>query len=755
MKKNQRGSGLLTAVVIIIVLAISIYSVLDLVSSESKFNKRAEAYKEAGHAARSLLLFGMLQLQDEFFDASILPRNYLAPDQNPLSITQDFVHQFETIDNGGVAKNPLVMPNSFTPTSTGDFGTEPLEIIGGGISPGRRVNIENNILGSSDSLAGASAIASKVELLSKATVNHPAIGDVVARARQFMEIREVPLFDYFIFYNVPMEIWPGKPMTGDGRVQVNGDAWMGSGKGLIFKKSVNIAGTLHFKRRFDRPQSPHSLTFANAAGAPVSGNVGGWVSSDHETFISVAPNRWGGNLLTEEIGAQEVLLKGTLPYVEDINNRSGYQPLAVNREAFNSAYPYIQPVLNKDQLPGSVNIPEIYNVLEREKYAYKAGLTIKIDINGSGAFNGATAYYYSRNSTNDILFTGNSPTEIPLTLPVNIPITVQDSTGTTVIENRNLLTDIAYSVSGTDVTGGLYDARREQGLSIIELDVSVLNKTIEDNLAATWGGDPAQQPQVWWNGVVYVEFPLESTTPGIDRVTPAIDDWALKLVNCQNIPNPTFARSDNVYGMALATNGQMYVQGHFNADGTLHGNGETQPDNGSSFGLSEDGEAPAALVADAITFLSPDWDDINSKKGLTERRASDTEVSAAIISGLVPTGANNVMPNPAIEGEESKGYSGGVENLPRFLEDWKNPAKKTFMLRTSIVVLYESEVATDRWGKADVYNAPIRTWGYHSGFGNGMLPPGTPRARNYVVRDLQMLNKEEYQEAIQRVIASY
>ena len=64
MKKNQKGSGLIAAVIIIIVLAISTYSVLDLVSNESRFNKRAEAYKEAGHAARSLIQLGMLRHLD-------------------------------------------------------------------------------------------------------------------------------------------------------------------------------------------------------------------------------------------------------------------------------------------------------------------------------------------------------------------------------------------------------------------------------------------------------------------------------------------------------------------------------------------------------------------------------------------------------------------------------------------------------------------------------------------------------------------
>ena len=176
----------------------------------------------------------------------------------------------------------------------------------------------------------------------------------------------------------------------------------------------------------------------------------------------------------------------------------------------------------------------------------------------------------------------------------------------------------------------------------------------------------------------------------------------------------------------------MYVEGNYNADGDLNTDSPTEPDDPESFGNpGANSEAPAALIADAITFLSENWDDANSNSALSERKASNTEVSAAIMTGVVPSGK---------DGQSS--YSGGVENLPRFLEDWKTDPV-TFAIRGSMVALFESEVANEGWGKSDVYRAPQRAWGFHSRFGEGELPPGTPFSRVYRAR-LQMLTEAQY-----------
>ena len=65
---------------------------------------------------------------------------------------------------------------------------------------------------------------------------------------------------------------------------------------------------------------------------------------------------------------------------------------------------------------------------------------------------------------------------------------------------------------------------------------------------------------------------------------------------------------------------------------------------------------PASLVADAITILSDAWSDANSQSACRPGGATSTTVNAAFLTGAVETTLGH--------------YSGGMENFPRFLENW-------------------------------------------------------------------------------------
>ncbi|MFO1500242.1 MAG: hypothetical protein U1G07_17950 [Verrucomicrobiota bacterium] len=158
-------------------------------------------------------------------------------------------------------------------------------------------------------------------------------------------------------------------------------------------------------------------------------------------------------------------------------------------------------------------------------------------------------------------------------------------------------------------------------------------------------------------------------------------------------------------GLTVATPNPLYVLGHYNSPNSTRGT------------LDTTGTVPASLVADAITILSPNWDDSNSTQNLSERDATDATVNAAFLAGIVPT--------------TSASYSGGVENFPRFLEDWSG---KTFTYNGSMVVMYESRYATGQWqgtgGGINIYNPPVRNWSFDINFRDPTkIPPGTPSAK--------------------------
>ncbi|MDW7980126.1 MAG: hypothetical protein RMH97_06125 [Verrucomicrobiales bacterium] len=171
---------------------------------------------------------------------------------------------------------------------------------------------------------------------------------------------------------------------------------------------------------------------------------------------------------------------------------------------------------------------------------------------------------------------------------------------------------------------------------------------------------------------------------------------AVRLVNGAVLP-PS--------GLTVVTPNPLYVQGHYNASGASLGTTNTA------------NTKPAALIADAITVLSTGWNDSNSAKDLSSRIASDTTVNAAFLAGIVETVGTN--------------YSGGLENFPRFLENWSG---KTFTYNGSMVVMFPSKVATNRWKapgtQGNVYGVPTRNWSFDVNFTDpNKLPPLCPAVR--------------------------
>ena len=100
------------------------------------------------------------------------------------------------------------------------------------------------------------------------------------------------------------------------------------------------------------------------------------------------------------------------------------------------------------------------------------------------------------------------------------------------------------------------------------------------------------------------------------------------------MPTRPTASNNNAKGFSFATNGSLYLKGNYIADGTL-------PANNADIVVPEADEPPASVAGDAVTILSNAWNDAASTQGLSNRRASQTEVGAAIIAGTVPTNKGN------------------------------------------------------------------------------------------------------------------
>ncbi len=216
---------------------------------------------------------------------------------------------------------------------------------------------------------------------------------------------------------------------------------------------------------------------------------------------------------------------------------------------------------------------------------------------------------------------------------------------------NDVTTDMTTKGIITQTSNKFYDKREGQNVDVMDLDVATLYAQ---------GYGPA-------NGVIYFS----------DSVTSS--NWpALRLKNASTLGA----------GLTIASNNPVYTLGNYNTTN----------------------KKPAAIISDAYTILSPNWDDTKGNLATNQRTAAATTVNVCMITGDTrPTNSN---------------YGGGLENLPRFLEYWGGT--RTATIRGSMINLWESEQADGDWS-LDYYEPPRRDWAFDTDLNDpANQPPQSP-----------------------------
>jgi len=282
-------------------------------------------------------------------------------------------------------------------------------------------------------------------------------------------------------------------------------------------------------------------------------------------------------------------------------------------------------------------------------------------------------------SGNISAFYQNSNNVTPVT---PIPYNVTNVVGTTTNTSYSFATNVSF-----------YDYRESDTVKAVQLNVAAFNSWLS-GAGATYNnqnnsGSTSKGHNI--NSVyIYNNVPLSSTN------LPAV-----RVANGTNLPTQ---------GLTVASPDPIYVLGNYNASS-------------SDLGTSNVTDtAPAAFIGDAVTILSTSWkDSYTSSTSLSSRNAGNTTVNAAMMEGIVQSVTVN----------GTKHYSGGVENFLRLLENWTGD---TLTYNGSIVVMFNSQFATNFWNTPGTYyNPPTRKWGFDVNFQNqNKLPPMTPQAKALV-----------------------
>jgi hypothetical protein len=229
------------------------------------------------------------------------------------------------------------------------------------------------------------------------------------------------------------------------------------------------------------------------------------------------------------------------------------------------------------------------------------------------------------------------------------------------------------------------------------LDISVLNSALRTAAGSNNGPVAGRLAGKPFNDIIYISDVSYDRAAGRLR--------AIRLRNGAVLPPG---------GLCIATENALYIQGDYN---TGRGGGAEPPSNNlvgrdpGNPGVAAYQWQPCVLYADAINLLSNSWTDVNSFNSLAVRTPSNTTYCASMVAGV-----------RLMVGAES-GYSGGIENFPRFLENWNSSFAVT--VYGSMVQLFASKQADRTWFHGSPrYTSPIREFNFDERFATAM-PPGS------------------------------
>jgi hypothetical protein len=177
-----------------------------------------------------------------------------------------------------------------------------------------------------------------------------------------------------------------------------------------------------------------------------------------------------------------------------------------------------------------------------------------------------------------------------------------------------------------------------------------------------------------------------------------VNNYGVRVYNGAELASTLVAAPD-VRGLSVVSNQAAYVLGDYNLVN----------------------KKPAAFLCDSLNVLSNGWLDGNSTAPLSSRVALNTTINAAFLAGTDSTGGIE-----GAGGQDGGGHNGGLENYPRFHEDWGG---HTLTYRGSFVSLNVPQHVSGAWGYGDpYYQAPNRDWDYDTDFDDvTKLPPLSPR----------------------------
>jgi hypothetical protein len=498
-----------------------------------------------------------------------------------------------------------------------------------------------------------------------------------------VELDMVPLFQFLGFYNRDLEFLPGPPFVGKGRLHSNGNLYIGAGSSIdMYTDHIQAQGL--YRHRFNDGSytensgpvtihDPNELVGGAAFNPPIGWNPPTPALTDWQSIESPPPGTTGSTVNFD-------------------STMQGLQSLGVK-----DANTGFQNVKSPDL--GALNPSSTSNP------------------NGGIFFSQAADAGY-----------GNGL--VILDDPVNGPSVMTRSNGPGTPMMVDPAATAALTSSGVLTQTTLTDRRESQmtQLPTLMIDMGKLKTT-------------SYYPS---NGVLYAYSSknFDSASGTAIAGSPGSPPGAIMITNGSDLSSPSNPAPGAIApgSITIASNGPVYVQGDFNAPHvpmttptgammmSTNGTPMIQYDAAGNPLQDVSRQQAAAVIADAVNLLSNAWNPSNpmykTVNGPDFPNATPTNYNFAMVTGIVES-------NPA-----TGQYSGGMENLPRFQENWNTAtgARVASNYRGAMVNLWDSQVAKQPWGQGGgVYNPPARNWDFDQSFTTpgSPTPPAFPTGVNF------------------------
>jgi len=606
-------------------------------------------------------------------------------------------------------------------------------------------------IGTGEDYAGLSAQEYRYDVTSIA-VNSQNLPSAILGMR--FKSRLVPMFQFVIFYNNDLDFSVPPNMILNGPIHTNGNLYLNSAASstLTINGLVSTTGTLY--------RGPK-------ANLNCSGTVAIYKSSTNTQALACGASK---RTSYTNVSAWNNLIRVGIPRLEvpepealDPPNSTLSTPggdywnkadLRVVLKLDNSGNPSGIEIRNQDN---SVDTTKTIALLNSCPTNTTATTTLRDEAASDSNYENGDTVLNVNSTTNfnigDVVRVGTDYDSNVIANKTSSTITLKRRLGHAYQASIIASTGATVSKMSVSTSNTFYNYREKNSATLsgndgsyirmLNVDVQGLLDCIQANslMGSKLLNDDTENGLVWFLTVDGPSSTIDVNSAGTPANTH--NDYAVRLYNGKYLYSGQ-SGAPEIQGLTIVSDQAVYIQGDYN---TIKDNPATtsvnEGDNPATTGVTERWR-PASILADTINILSKSWkmDDSNGRgygtSGVTKdlpsstisltsplRAAEVTTVNAAFLSGTTITG--NVNGSGGHDGVNS----GGVNNYPRFHEDWSDIP---FNYKGSFVSLNVPRrtnspfCGSDNPSTCNIYSAPIRNWDFDTDFNDAAnLPPMAPQ----------------------------